>query len=139
MDERNDLLHGSVVFEKLKFSEVYFVGKIPIFNEYQTIWKRTVGVNIEAVGLHRMQNEVKVVRDLVDYINSCLKPQVKKHMEMLAQRRDLGFNKKTGRIGILFADHLADFYTVMETNDGVSIDARTRAVEPKIKKGEPND
>lgn len=103
------------------------------------MWERTVGVDVEAVGLHRLQNEVKVVRDLVDYINSCLEPQVKKQMEMIAQRRDLGFNKKTGRIGILFADHLVDFYTVMETNDGVSIDARTGTVEPKIKDGEPND
>jgi len=139
VNERNDLLHGNVVLDKLKFSEVYFVGKIPIFKEYRTMWQRTVGVDVEAVGLHRLQNEVKVVRDLVDYINSCLEPQVKKQMEMIAQRRDLGFNKKTGRIGILFADHLVDFYTVMETNDGVSIDARTGAVEPKIKKGEPTD
>lgn len=130
VNERNDLLHGNVVLDKLKFSEVYFVGTVPIFKEYRTMWERTVGVDVEAVGLHRLQNEVNVVRDLVDYLNSCLDPAVKKQMEMIARRRDLGLNKKTGRIGILFANHLVDFYAVMKTKDGREIDARTGEVGP---------
>ena len=73
---------------------------------------------------------VKVVRDLIDYINSCLDPEVKKQMEMIAGRRDLGFNKKTSRIGILFAGHLVDFYAVMETKAGMKIDARTGEMAP---------
>lgn len=138
VNERNDLLHGNVVIDKLKFSEVYFVGTIPIFKEYRTMWERTVGVDVEAVGLHRLQNEVKVVRDLIEYINSCLDPKVKKQMEMIARQRDLGLNKKTGRIGILFARHLVDFYTVMETTDGRKIDVRTGEVAPKMSKDETN-
>lgn len=132
VNERNDLLHGNVVIDKLKFSEVYFLGKIPIFKEYRSMWERTVGVDVEAVGLHRLQNEVKVVRDLITCINSCLDPKVKSQMEMLAQRRDLGFNKKTGRVGILFAEQLADFYVEMETADGLKIDARTGEVVSKL-------
>lgn len=138
VNERNDLLHGNVVLDKLKFSEVYFVGTVPIFKEYRTMWERTVGVDVEAVGLRRLHNEVKIVCDLIDYINSCLDPKVKNQMEMIAQRRDLGFNKKTGRIGILFAGHLVDFYTVMETKDGKEIDARTGDMGSKIKEDESN-
>lgn len=132
VNERNDLLHGNVVLEKLKFSEVYFVGKIPIFKEYRSMWERTVGVDVQAVGLHRLQNEVKVVRELIAYINNCLDPEVKSQIEMFVDRRDLGFNKKTGRVGLLFAEHLADFYVEMETEDGMRIDARTGEVVPKI-------
>ena len=138
VNERNDLLHGNVVLDKLKFSEVYFIGTIPIFKEYRTMWERTVGVDVKAVGLHRLQNEVKVVHDLVDYINSCLDPEVKKQMEMIARQRDLGFNKKTGRVGILFAGHLVDFYAVMETKDGTKVDARTGEVAAKMQTDEPD-
>lgn len=49
---------------------------------------------------------------------------------------DLGFNKKTGRIGVLFADHLADFYAVMETKDGTTVDVRTAERSLKMKKGD---
>lgn len=136
VNERNDLLHGNVVLEKLKFSEVYFVGKIPIFKEYRSMWERTVGVDVEAVGLHRLQNEVKVVRELIAYINSCLDPEVKSQIEMLVDRRDLGVNKKTGRVGLLFAENLADFYVEMETEDGMGVDARTGEVVPKIQPDE---
>jgi len=132
VNERNDLLHGNVVLEKLKFSEVYFVGTIPIFKEYRSMWERTVGVDVEAVGLHRLQNEVKVVRDLIAFINSCLDSEVKSQIEMFIDRRDLGFNKKTGRVGLLFAESLADFYVEMETADGMKIDARTGEVVQKI-------
>lgn len=132
VNERNDLLHGNVVIEKLKFSEVYFVGKVPVFKEYKTMWERTVGVDVEAVGLHRLQNEVKVVHDLIDYINSCLDPDVRGQVEFLAELRDLGLNKKTGRVGVLFGSHLVDFYVEMESEDGKNFDARTGEKGPNM-------
>src|SRR6185436_10486215 len=54
VNERNDLLHGNVVVEKLKFNEVYFHGKVPVFREYRSLWERSLGVAINAVGLERM-------------------------------------------------------------------------------------
>lgn len=49
VNERNDLLHGNVVIDKLKFSEVYFLGKIILgIWEYQRVmwWcGRTPGQN----------------------------------------------------------------------------------------------
>ena len=67
-----------------------------------------------------------------DFLPRHIGPNREEQMEMLAQRRDLGFNKKTGRVGILFAEELADFYVEMETADGLKIDARTGEVVSKL-------
>lgn len=42
VNERNDMLHGNVVLEKLKFNEVYFNGRVPVFKEYRSMWEVTV-------------------------------------------------------------------------------------------------
>ncbi|WP_157302221.1 hypothetical protein [Thauera phenylacetica] len=34
VNERNDLLHGNVVLDKLKFDEVFFNGTVPVFKQY---------------------------------------------------------------------------------------------------------
>lgn len=112
VNERNDLLHGNVVLEKLKFNEVYFDGKVPVFSEYRSMWKRTVGVEIDAVGLHRLEKEVEVVQLFIEYITSCLKPEIQKQIKFVAKKRELGWNSKTGRIGALFPEHLVDFKAV---------------------------
>lgn len=110
VNERNDLLHGNVVLEKLKFNEVYFNGRVPVFNEYRSMWERSVGVEIGAVGLHRLSHEVDTVNALIAYLTECLKPEVKKQLELLSEKRDLGLNQKNGRIGILFPSHLVDMH-----------------------------
>lgn len=51
VNERNDLLHGNVVVDKLKFNELYFNGRVPVFQAYSTMWERAYGVAQRAVGL----------------------------------------------------------------------------------------
>jgi hypothetical protein len=112
VNERNDLLHGNVVLDKLKFNEVYFNGKVPVFKHYRSLWERSIGVDIVAVGLHRLANEVAVVNRFTDYLKSCLAPNVRERFEHIAQMRDLGLNREDGRIGILFPGHLVDMIAV---------------------------
>lgn len=47
INDRNDLLHGNVNLEKLKFDKVYFSGTMPIFSEYGTFWKQSLGTHIQ--------------------------------------------------------------------------------------------
>lgn len=117
VNERNDLLHGNVVLEKLKFNEVYFNGRVPVFKEYRSLWERSVGVDIRAVGLHRLAIEIGVVDNFVAYLKSCLAPTVRAHFERISQTRDLGLNKENGRLGILFPGHLVDMFAVREPTD----------------------
>lgn len=117
VNERNDLLHGNVVLEKLKFNEVYFNGKVPVFKKYRSMWERSVDVDIRAVGLHRLAGEIEVVEHFIEYLNSRLKPDVRNHIERISQMRDLGLNKQNGRIGILFPGHLVDMFPMFKPTD----------------------
>lgn len=112
VNERNDLLHGNVVLEKLRFNEVFFNGRVPVFKQYRSLWERSVGVEIESVGLHRLHKEVETVNTFIEYLKSCLKPQVREQIERISSVRDLGLNTANGRVGILFPGHLVDMWPV---------------------------
>ncbi|KJS03389.1 MAG: hypothetical protein VR65_01680 [Desulfobulbaceae bacterium BRH_c16a] len=114
VNERNDLLHGNVVLEKLKFNEVFFNGRVPVFKEYRSLWERSIGVDIRTVGLHRLANELNVVDNFIDYLRSRLSESLRAQFERISIMRDLGLNKKNGRIGILFPGHLVDMFAVQK-------------------------
>lgn len=108
VNERNDLLHGNVVIEKLQFNEVYFNGRVPVFKEYRTMWERSFGVDMRSVGLDQLEAEARVVDDFIDYVLTCLDDRSRPQIDLLINTRDLGQESKTGRLGILFPPHLID-------------------------------
>jgi hypothetical protein len=108
VNERNDLLHGNVVIDKLQFNEVYFHGKVPVFREYRTMWERSIGMTQAAVGLDAVKHEISVVNDFTSYLMSCLEDPVRGQMELIVDRYDLGLNTKTQRLGVLFPPWLVD-------------------------------
>lgn len=112
VNERNDLLHGNVVLDKLKFNDLYFNGKVPVFKKYRSMWERSVGVEIHAVGLHRLEKEVEIVEKFTAYIQSLMKENIREMFEIMARTRDLGLNSENGRVGKLFPGHLVDFFPV---------------------------
>lgn len=109
VNERNDMLHGNVVVDKLKFSEIYFLGKVPIFKNYQSFWQHSIGVSINASGMDKVSSDFDAVNGFITYVMSCLEDNVREQVEMLADRRDLGLNKKTNRLGLLLPGHIVDF------------------------------
>ncbi|TKR56339.1 hypothetical protein D7I39_05230 [Allopusillimonas ginsengisoli] len=108
ISERNDLLHGNVVPEKQRFNEVLFLRNIPVFNEYRSLWERTIAVDAKAVGLDKLEAEVKTIQDFVGLILNCLKPKTREVMEYISRRRDLARNDEDGRFGVLFPEYLVD-------------------------------
>lgn len=112
VNERNDLLHGNVAVDKLRFNEVYFAGTVPIFREYRTMWQRSLGLMANAVGLQSVQAELAVVNALISYLESCLDEEHREKVRMLTARYELGLNKATRRVGILFPPWLVDFRAV---------------------------
>lgn len=83
VNERNDLLHGNVVIEKLKFNELYFWGKVPVFREYHSLWDRSIGVELRAVGLREVAAEQKVVDDFIEYILNLLEEKLRENVELM--------------------------------------------------------
>jgi hypothetical protein len=117
VNERNDLLHGNVAVDKLRFNEVYFLGTVPIFDEYRTMWQRSLGVMVNAVGLRTVEAEVAVVNDLIGYVQSCLDEEHRTSVTMLAERYELGLNRATRRVGLLFPPWLVDFRAAVPRRD----------------------
>jgi hypothetical protein len=109
INERNDLLHGNIVVNKLKFNEVYFLGTVPIFREYRTMWERSIGVEIAAVGLREVRGELKTVQDFIEYLCTCIDLSLRDKLKQLSDSYELGLNTATGRLGCLFSETLVDF------------------------------
>ncbi|MBU3167805.1 hypothetical protein [Acinetobacter baumannii] len=109
MNERNDILHGNINIKKQSFGEVYFDKNMAIYDTYQDHWEKSIGILINSVKLDTIFRDLKVVEDFIEYIYSKLEPQVSSDLKILLDKAYLGFNPKTGRIGILFQDHFADF------------------------------
>jgi len=110
VNERNDLLHGNVAIDKLRFNDLYFNGTVPVFIQYSTMWDRSIGVAHRSVGMGAVNEELAVVDALIQYLLSCLEEKVKTFVERIAEKRDLGINLKDGRLGLLFPDHLVDVF-----------------------------
>lgn len=108
VNERNDLLHGNVVIEKLKFNDVYFWGKVPVFKEYRSGWQRSLQIEVDSVGLQSVKSEVATVDALRDYLFSCLDDQLRPHIVRMAEAHHLGFNELASKFGILFPETLAE-------------------------------
>lgn len=109
VNERNDLLHGNVVVEKLKFNEVYFDRKVPIFKEYRALWRRTIGVWLGAVGLEHVDSELAIVDAFIEYVLSCLRETAAHAARQFLASYELGREARTGRLGVLFPNALVDF------------------------------
>jgi hypothetical protein len=108
VNKRNDLLHGNVVVDKLKFNEVFFWGKVPVFKEYRSVWERSLQIEIDTVGLSAVRSELAVVHGLTDYLLSCLDDTLRESVEFMVNRHELGLNQKTGKTGVLFPEWLVD-------------------------------
>ncbi len=109
MNERNDLLHGNVEPNKLAFGNVYFTSRVPLFVQYEDFWDKSIGVSIQSVKLDSINGDYETVKlfigDVLGYLDQIIRDKV----EVIMEKSQLGYNEKTGRIGILFPDQLVDF------------------------------
>lgn len=110
INERNDMLHGNVVVEKLKFSEIFFNGKVPVFKKYEGMWQQSMGVAVDAAGIDKVAPDLKAVDEFIEYVFSCLTDGVREQVRVLINRRDIGINKKTKRLGALLPEAVVDFW-----------------------------
>lgn len=109
MNDRNDLLHGNIEINKLSFGDVYFNNTVPVFIQYEDFWDKSIGVSMNSVKLDELKNDLKIVNDFIEYILSKMHSEVSNQIKNIMTQSQLGFNKKTGRVGVLFPEHLADF------------------------------
>lgn len=108
VNERNDLLHGNVVIDKLKFNEVNFSGRVPVFKTYSTMWERAFGVELQSVGLEKLKQERNIVEEFIKYIISRMEDTTQSQVRALLEHHELGMCLDDGHLGILFSSTLVD-------------------------------
>lgn len=116
MNERNDLLHGNINISKQAFGEVYFNKDMAIFDSYKDHWEKSIGILIDSVKFESIYEDLKIVENFIEYILSHLNPKASEQIKMVINNAFLGFNQKTGKVGMLFSDRLADFKFGPERN-----------------------
>lgn len=112
VNERNDVLHGNVSPSKLKFSEIFFLGRVPIFKQYENLWARSIGLAVKASGLDRVEADLAIVDAFTKYVLSCLSDAHRRQMEVFMENRDIGLNKEDKRLGILLPQAIVDMHPV---------------------------
>ena len=117
VNERNDLLHGNVDIDKLKFNEVYFHGTVPVFKEYRSMWQRSLGVERQSVGLDNVYEELAAIEDFITYVLSCLDDKIRPKIEYMLGRLELGLNTRDDWLGVLFSECLVDAKAGSTTKD----------------------
>ncbi|MDX9688804.1 hypothetical protein [Halopseudomonas formosensis] len=115
MNERNDILHGNVDPNKLAFGEVFFNGKVPVFTAYESFWDKSIGISVQSTRMEALDKDYQTVESFIQYLLDCLDPRVRKEVDQIASKSQLGFNNGTNRIGILFPDHIVDFRAFAKT------------------------
>ncbi len=110
MNKRNDLLHGNMAINELQFNETYFLGNVPIFKEYRSMWNRAFENQRKSFGLDKVSGEIATVTEFIEYVLSCLDDHIRTNVEQVISRLELGLNKKEDRVGVLFPEHLVDFW-----------------------------
>lgn len=111
INERNDLLHGNVVLNKLTFDEVYFRGTVPIFNEYKDFWEQSIGFKITSVGIPKIKDEINITESFIEYVLSCLQPNIIENVKCTMDANHLGYDNKRKILGVLFSKGLVDIRT----------------------------
>ena len=109
INNRNDLLHGNVDLKRLKFSEVFFNGKVPIFKKYETMWQKSLGVKLDTCGMDKIKTELDVVNKFIEHVLSHIDAKVLKEINFLMSLTEFGINRKTNKVGGLFPNHIVDF------------------------------
>lgn len=114
MNDRNDLLHGNFNVSKLKIGDVYFNGNTPVKQKYEDFWDDTIGIKIASVKLERIEGSYSAVQGFIAYLMSLLSPKVCEGIDVLMSQRDLGYNEKLSRLGVLFSARAIEGFLFFE-------------------------
>lgn len=112
MDKRNDFLHGNVTPGFNTFDRVYFDGTVPIFEEPRDLAKELALQSLFQITKDEIVQDAKTINDLQAYLLGNIHKKKKQEIELIMDARELGWNKKKGKIGILFSSTYVDAFPV---------------------------
>ena len=108
-NNRNDLLHGNINMKRLKINEVLFMDKMPLFKSFSN-FEKDIKENTFYEYKQIIDEEIEHAEDFLYYILFSFKEKIGLEIKSLIEIPTIGFNEETKRFGILFPNHLLDYY-----------------------------
>lgn len=109
MNRRNDLLHGNIKPMKKSDERIYFLGKMPLFSEWRTLFERSLKTRMQAHTLTEAQTDMEIASKFIDHLMTHLDPTAANGIEIIANTIDLGYDIKRKILGKLFPNYVHDF------------------------------
>lgn len=114
MNSRNDVLHGNIDPQMLKFDEVWFDGYTPLFKDEKIFAERATYHSLKHIEPEQVLGEVRSVDNFIEYLLSILEPGIRKQVELLMNDPYPGWREDTKRVGKLFPGSLVDIQPAFE-------------------------
>lgn len=113
MNKRNDVLHGNVDPQSLKFDEVWFDGYTPLFKDEKPFEEKATYHSLKHIEPEEVLKDIESVEVFIDYILSLLDEKIRPQIEAFLDAPYPGWREDTKRVGILFPGTLVDIRPVI--------------------------
>ena len=108
-NHRNDLLHGNFNIKQLKYGEVGFIKKMPLFKKISSFQEDMLTTAMSSGNLNEILQNIDDIQMFFRYILLDLDDNIRKQVVMLLESYSLGWNPNENKFSILFANHYVDF------------------------------
>lgn len=108
MGRRNDLLHGNVKPMKKSDERIYFLGKMPLFSEWRSMFERSLKTRMQAHTLTDAKTDMEIASKFIEHLMTHLDSTAAHSIEILAGTIDLGYDIKRKILGKLFPNYVHD-------------------------------
>ncbi len=105
MNKRNEVLHGNINPMNYAFDSLYYEYRTPLFETFRDIEFDTYKASIRGIEFEKLVSDYQHVQDFISYILLCLDERVLSHVKTIIDTVHPGWNKKTKRLGVLFANY----------------------------------
>ena len=106
MNQRNNILHGSVVVEESEEKEIFFDGNVPLYTSYQDPLDRPIRVLNKSVGFCQYKVEYDIVNNFIEYVLSFLDKDSLWFMKHIMNNIHIGYRPKDSISGVLLPEFL---------------------------------
>ncbi len=108
-NKRNDLLHGNFNIKDLKYGDVGFVEKMPLFKTLSSFQQDILNLELSTGKSDTTIQEIEDAQMFMRYVLISLEQPILNELKGMLESDTLGWNKKTKRFGILFNNTLVDY------------------------------
>jgi len=109
-NKRNDLLHGNFKIKDLKYGDVGFVEKMPLFKKLSSFKEDILNLELSTGKSDTTIQEIEDAQMFMMFVLIHLEQPIAHELKDMLESNTLGWNKKTKRFGILFNNDFVEYH-----------------------------